>query len=54
MQSEVVEVSPIKREVKINYTGDEVDKAWKRSTKSVQDRVEIKGFRRGKAPLSVV
>lgn len=54
MQSEVVEVSPIKREVKINYTGAEVDQAWKRSTKSVQDRVEIKGFRRGKAPLSVV
>ena len=40
MQSEISEVSAIKRELKISYSGDEVEKAWKRSTKSVQDRVE--------------
>ncbi len=54
MQSQVSEVSAIKRELKISYSGDEVEQAWKRSTKSVQDRVEIKGFRRGKAPVSVI
>lgn len=54
MQTEVVEVSAVKRELKISYSEKEVSDAFKRSTRAVANQVEIKGFRRGKAPLSVV
>lgn len=54
MQTEVVEVSPIRREVKVQYSGDDVGKVFKKKTKEVNDKVSVQGFRPGKAPESVI
>jgi len=54
MQSEVSEVSAIKRELKSATAATKSKKPGKNRRRVVQDRVEIKGFRRGKAPVSVI
>jgi trigger factor len=54
MQSELVTISAVRREIKIKYSEDEVSKTFKKKTKQVNEQVSVQGFRPGKAPDSVI
>jgi len=54
MDYKVEELSPVKRKVNITVPVDEVNAALTAAVALYRHRYEIKGFRRGKAPSSVV
>ncbi len=54
MEYKVEELSPVKRKINIQVPVDEVNAALSAAVALYRHRYEIKGFRRGKAPSSVV
>jgi len=54
MDYKVEELSPVKRKINITVPVDEVNAALSAAVALYRHRYEIKGFRRGKAPSSVV
>lgn len=54
MDYKVEELSPVKRKINITVPVDEVNAALSAAVALYRNRYEIKGFRRGKAPSSVV
>lgn len=54
MEYKVEELSPVKRKINIQVPVDEVNAALGAAVALYRHRYEIKGFRRGKAPSSVV
>ncbi len=54
MDHKVEELSPVKRKITITVATDEVNAALSTAVALYRHRYEIKGFRRGKAPSSVV
>jgi trigger factor len=54
MQTELVNLSAVRREVKVRFSEDEVSKTFKKKTKQVNEQVSVQGFRPGKAPDSVI
>ncbi|MCC6806623.1 MAG: trigger factor [Deltaproteobacteria bacterium] len=54
MQTELVNLSAVRREVKVKFSEDEVSKTFKKKTRQVNEQVSVQGFRPGKAPDSVI
>lgn len=54
MQTEVVSLSTVRREIKVKIPADEVSKTFKKKTRQVNEQVSVQGFRPGKAPDSVI
>jgi trigger factor len=54
MEYKVEEISPVKRKINIQVPVDEVNAALSTAVALYRHRYEVKGFRRGKAPSSVV
>jgi trigger factor len=54
MKYEVEVLSPVKRKVAVTVLSEEVDAALAATTALYKQRYEIKGFRKGKAPASVI
>ena len=48
----IEEVGPTRRKLKITIPADDVQKSWDKVVKEVQASAEVRGFRKGKAPLS--
>lgn len=54
MKSEIIENKGLKRVLKVQVDKDEVSQALDKEFKKIQKTVELKGFRKGKAPLDQV
>lgn len=54
MKSSVEKVSSLERKLNIQVPAKEVQEAFDRAFKGIQQHVEIKGFRKGKAPLNTI
>lgn len=54
MKSEIIENNGLKRVLKVNVPKETVADALEKEFKSIQRKVEIKGFRKGKAPLDQI
>lgn len=54
MKSEVVEVATCRYKVSVEVPAQEVDAQFDQAFNSIRGRVEIKGFRRGHAPRSII
>src|SRR5580704_14473564 len=50
----IEEVSPTRRKFKITVPAKEVQKSWDKVVKEVQASAEVRGFRKGKAPLTLI
>lgn len=54
MKSSVENVSKLERKLNIQVPAKEVQEAFERAFKGIQQHVEIKGFRKGKAPINTI
>ena len=54
MKVEIRDLTEVQKEMSIEVTPEEVDKAFDRAVRDVRKQVTIPGFRKGKAPREVV
>lgn len=54
MQTTLKEVSPVARELEIRATADELEPELNKVLRAQRSQVDMKGFRKGKVPLSLV
>lgn len=54
MQTEVKKLPKSTLELKITVPAEDVGKVWKQTLESLREKVEIKGFRKGNAPLDLL
>lgn len=54
MKSSLQELSTLERRLQIEVPVEHIQKSYERIFKSLQGQVQIKGFRKGKAPLSTI
>lgn len=50
----IEELSPTRRKFKITVPADDVQKSWDKVVKETQASAEVRGFRKGKAPLTLI
>jgi len=54
MQTDVEEISPVKKKVNIEVTGEQVDVEIEKFYVEIQKTVKLQGFRPGKAPMQLI
>lgn len=54
MNAEIKEIAPCRREVAVQVPAAKVDEAFDACYKQLQERVQLRGFRRGYAPLDLI
>ena len=54
MEANVTEVNSVSREIEITVPADELKPIFEKKYKEYRPKVDIKGFRKGKAPLDIV
>ena len=54
MKSDLQKVSSLERKLNIQVPADAVKQAFDEAYKKVQRHAEIKGFRKGKAPITMI
>jgi trigger factor len=54
MKSSVEKVSSLERKLNIQVPAKEVQEAFERAFKGIQQHVQVKGFRKGKAPINTI
>ncbi len=54
MRSTVEEINSVQRRVKVECAPEDVQNAFTKAYQNIQKKAEIKGFRRGKAPVSMI
>jgi len=54
MEIQIEDLSPVKKEVKITIPSENVNSELEKQYKNIRKKVQIPGFRKGKAPLSMV
>ena len=54
MKASLENVSPLERKLNIEVPADEVQAAFEQAFKGIQRHVAVKGFRKGKAPLTTI
>lgn len=54
MQTTLQEVSPVERELEIRAGADELEADLNRALKAQRGQIDMKGFRKGKVPLSII
>lgn len=50
----IEEISPTRRKFKITVPASDVQKSWDKVVKDIQETAEVRGFRKGKAPLTLI
>lgn len=54
MEYKVEEISPVEIRVKVNIPAEEVDASFKAAANFYRQQADLKGFRKGKAPLALI
>jgi trigger factor len=54
MQAAIEEVNSVQKRIKVSLTKEQVDSAFSTTFESLKRKVQLKGFRTGKAPMSMI